>query len=364
MFQSPFQPSRRSPLHALGAAKVAKPAARLPWRGVNLAGPEFGELSPYFSNTYPGVPGEDYFFNSRRTYNLLGRMGFRVFRVPFRWERLQPTLGGGLDPDHVQALRTQASLARAVGGRVILDCHNYGRYRAWVDESAVEWVLDAELDGAVPLEGEHLADLWARISRAFSGEAGVMCYGLMNEPHDMGTADWHAISARTVEAIRSEGDSTPVLVSGERWGSASKWPWVNPPEPWIDPSGGRVLYEAHCYLDHDGSGKYQRSFAEESAEEPAIRERVLDLIEPFLDWLRRNEVEGVVGELGIPVHDPDWLELLRPLLSRMDEAGVPALLWAAGEAWGDYPLSLQPREGEEAATPLVEAFLEGKRLVP
>ena len=58
---------------------------RLLFAGVNLAGGEFGKL--------PGTYGTDYTYPAPADIDYYVELGFNLIRVPFRWERLQPTLG-------------------------------------------------------------------------------------------------------------------------------------------------------------------------------------------------------------------------------------------------------------------------------
>ena len=87
----------------------------------------------------------------------------------------------------------------------MIDVHNYCRYRGQVIDVGTVKAAD-------------LADLWVKLSHEFKDEPGVYAYDLMNEPHDLGTADWKAISQAVVTAIRKAGDSKLIAVEGEQLG--------------------------------------------------------------------------------------------------------------------------------------------------
>ena len=218
-------------------------------RWISVAGLEFGSDQPDFCNDATGLLGQNYFLNSRVTFERLAKHGFTTFRIPFRWERLQPTLGQPLDPNGVQDLRLQLNLAARVNGRVLLDLHNYGRYTCRVDGNPTDCGLGEELSGQVRVETDHLADFWARMAHAFSGQPALIGYGLMNEPHDLPEGAWIEASRKAAEAIRNQGDRTRLYVAGDRWSSSAHWDRYNPQHPWIEDPEGRVTYEAHCYLD-------------------------------------------------------------------------------------------------------------------
>ncbi len=55
--------------------------------------------------------------------------GLNLFRLPFLWERVQPSLYGGLNQTELSRLDNVVAAARNRGMKVILDPHNYARYR-------------------------------------------------------------------------------------------------------------------------------------------------------------------------------------------------------------------------------------------
>ena len=80
-----------------------------------MAGGEFGapaaDPTSGFSNPNPGTYGQAYHFDQQATFDYLAARGIEVVRIPFRWERLQPTLGGRLDDAELGRLK--AVVARA-----------------------------------------------------------------------------------------------------------------------------------------------------------------------------------------------------------------------------------------------------------
>ncbi|MEC8253175.1 MAG: hypothetical protein VX044_08180, partial [Planctomycetota bacterium] len=119
---------------------------------------------------------------------------------------------------------------------------------------------------------------------------------------------------------------------------------------WIRDDLGRVAYEAHVYFDANGSGKYDRSYAEEARLDPRTARRGHERVQPFLEWCDRNSAVGVIGEFGVPWNDPGWLPVLEDFLTEVRRRDIKACAWAGGDYWGDYPLSLQARDGQDVAT--------------
>ena len=104
-----------------------------------------------------------------------------------------------------------------------------------------------------------------------------------------------------------------------------------------DPSDN-LVFEAHCYFDHDGSGIYRKGYDEEGAY-PTVG---IDRVRPFVDWLQRNHKRGFVGEYGVPGNDSRWLECLDLFLAFLTENGVNGTYWAAGSRWNKYILGVHP----------------------
>jgi uncharacterized protein (TIGR03437 family) len=195
----------------------------------------------------------------------------------------------------------------------------------------------------VKVAGADLADLWSRMSNEFRDEPVVYAYDLMNEPHDMGSASWKAISQAALMAIRSNGDRKLIMVPGDAWSSADQWPLVHGPAGWINDPAANFAYEAHQYFDRDNSGTYSLTYDQELTLNPNLAVTGVRRVTNFINWLKANNVRGYLGEYGIPDTDPRWMTVLYNFLAALDSAGLDGSYWAAGEWWGAYPLSVQPQ---------------------
>lgn len=331
------------PIHSARAANEptnTEPAFR---RGVNLAGPEFG-----------GVPGKinfTYTYNNEESFKYFGERGFNVIRVPIRWERMQPKLKGPLDAENLKALKQNVAWAKKYKSTVIIDIHNYCRYTQTIDGKEVGALIDAEVGGKVLVTTADFADLWAKLSTEFKDEDGIYGYGLMNEPHDMGKSDWKAISNAAVKAIRDNQDKKLILVGGNHWSNAHNWEGINGATSWINDSANHFLYEAHCYFDHDNSGTYKKSYADELAGNPNLEKLGAQRVGDFIAWCKKNNVKGFLGEFASPRDDPRWNTVLERFMEALDDAQFGGTYWAAGTFWGDYPMTLHPKDNFKTDRP-------------
>jgi len=306
-------------------------------RGVNIAGAEFGEI--------PGVRFRNYTYNNEESFKYFAQKGFDVLRVPVKWERLQPALSGPLNAGDLAELKKNVAWAKKYNASVIIDVHNYGGYSVKIGDKYKGCLIDNVVDGEVRVKSADFCDLWVKLSNEFKDEPAVYGYGLMNEPHGMGTADWKVISNAAVAAIRGNSDTKTIFVGGEHWSNASGWEKHNGPTAWIKDPAENTIYEAHCYFDADNSGSYKKTYEQELAKNPKLpmlgRERVTD----FISWCKKNNVRGFLGEFAVPRGDARWNEVLENFMLALDEAGFGGTYWAAGTYWGDgYPMSIHPAD--------------------
>lgn len=321
---------RTLPRLALLAALAAVPAAAAPrsdacLRGVNLAGAEFGAL--------PGTPDRDYTYPSEATVAHFAATGMTVIRLPFRWPRLQPALRADLDPAELARLEAAVRRIRAAGLAVVLDLHDYGRYR------------DVPV-GSAAVPNEAFADLWSRLARRFKADDGVV-FGLMNEPHDMPARQWLGAANAAMAAIRKAGAKNLVLVPGTDWTGVHSWFGAADGRSnaevmagVVDPAG-RFAYDVHQYMDADFSGtKPECSRAGDA----------VAAVDRLSEWLAKTGRRAFLGEFAAP-RDPACVAALETLVARLDarpDAWIGWSYWAAGDWWApDYPFSLQPADGAD-----------------
>ena len=310
------------------AAPLAAPICgqNVALKGVNLAGAEFN------GSKLPGVPYKDYIYPKDAEFDYFASIGANVIRLPFRWERIQPSLSGELDPAELRLLEATVAMARSRRMCVILDVHNYGTYRG-------------QAIGSPHVPVQAFIDLWIRLAAQFS-DASVVAFGLMNEPFKLPIGQWASAAQQTVSAIRKSGADNLVLVSGGRWSGAHEW--EKPINGMSNASAfahfqdplNRTWIEVHQYADPSFSGTGQTCV-------PA--DTFTKMFDKLARWAKANNQRLFLGEFGTPANQA-CLEALEAMLAQMDDERVWRgwTYWAAGSWWGSYPMSIAPQDGRDA----------------
>lgn len=300
--------------------------AALTWRGVSLAGAEFG------AGNLPGTYGSDYIYPTVASVGYFRGKGMNTVRLPFLWERLQPTLNQPLDAAELGRLTSFVTQVGASGSTVLLDPHNYARYRG-------------NLIGSSAVPNAAFADFWTRLATQFKGNDKVL-FGLMNEPNTMPTEQWLSAANAGLAAIRAVGAGNVVMVPGNAWTGAHSWAESGYGTPnaivmkgIVDP-GHNMVFEAHQYLDADSSGTSPNCV---SATIGAERLQV------FTAWLRTNGYRGFLGEFagGANATCNQAVSNMLTYVEANSDVWTGWTWWAAGPWWGSYMYSIEPNGGTD-----------------
>ncbi|WNG15911.1 glycoside hydrolase family 5 protein [Cystobacter fuscus] len=185
-------------------------------RGINLM--DLGNAG----HVLPGTYGTTYSKPTLESLRFLKERGHDVVRIPFMWERIQPDLNKGLDTAYKSLLLQTLQDAYAVGLKVIVDMHNYGRYTSG-------GVTRAFGEAGGPTSAQY-ANAWSLIASAIKADAraysAVYAYDIMNEPHDLPAAEGTLSSAISISSFEPglEGwvaQSTEGVVREARGGQGS-----------------------------------------------------------------------------------------------------------------------------------------------
>jgi len=299
--------------------------------GTNLAGGEFGTSGdPSVPVPNPGTYGSNYIYPSvSGSATYFSSIGMNIFRIPFRWERMQTSLSNGLDSSELSRYKTLVNgITSTLGSYVIIDPHNYGRYNGnIIGESSSVAVSD-------------FSKFWGLLATEFKSNSKVI-FNLMNEPNRLDTATWASTCNSAIEAIRATGATNLILVPGNRWTGGHSWYatdsyGISNAEAMatIHDSISNYAFDVHQYLDSDYSGT---STACVSA---TIGSGSLSSV---TQWARNNGKKLFLGEFGASSF-ATCLLAIDNLLDYLDLNGdvwLGGTWWAAGPWWGDYFMSIE-----------------------
>lgn len=302
---------------ASSGASSTTSVANLSYRSVNLSGAEFGE------SVLPGTYGTNYTYPATTEVDYFVGKDMNVIRLPFRWERLQQTLGGDFDAEELSRLNTFVTYATGKGAYVILDPHNYARY-------------NGNLIGDGTVTQAHFADFWSRLASQYKSNSKVI-FGLMNEPYGIAASTWLNAANAAIAAIRTTGATHLVLVPGISWTGAHSWTSSGNATTMLGvaDSANNYAYEVHQYLDSDSSGSSATCTSTTIG-----AERISD----FTSWLRTNSRKGFLGEFagGANTTCQEAVTSMLESMGSNSDVWIGWAWWSAGPWWGSYIFTLEP----------------------
>ncbi len=298
------------PAFRASASYAPRPKLRL---GVNLAGAEFKAIGGRWK--WPQIANLEYYLAK----------GFNVFRVPFKWARLQPRLGGPLDEGAMQGLDRLVQTATRAGAIVLLDSHDYGRRDEVVIGTPGQSVTTAAF-----------ADFWGRIARRYRDNR-LVWFNLMNEPHDQDAQLNLQAQNAACAAIRRAGARSKVLFSGTSWTGARSWVKSGNASVMLgarDPANN-YAFDVHQYL---GKGHLKPE------QVPGVGSHILSTV---YDWGRQHGKKVFLGEFGVDRNPDSHAEVAAMLTFMKDRTDVflGATYFAGGGTWGRNPNSSDPIDG-------------------
>lgn len=242
-----------------------------------------------------------------------------MFRVPIRWEAMQPTLTEPISPDALSKLDDFLALFPK-GATIIVDLHDYMRRQT---QAGYEVVGAPGSTVGV----DDLASFWASLAGHLGQKEGVW-YGLMNEPHDMPSRLVADNQNAAIRAIRKTGSKARILVCGNNWSGAHAWLSAeNGTEMLrINDTLKNFAFDMHQYLD-PGYGGSLDTVVPDAGKRSLIA---------ATDWLRSNDKRGFLGEFGTS-SDPTSLNELNDQLAFLydnRDVWLGATYWAGGGSWG------------------------------
>ncbi|PCH33920.1 hypothetical protein WOLCODRAFT_177561 [Wolfiporia cocos MD-104 SS10] len=324
-------------LAVLSAALSPKQAnAQFPTRlgGVNTAGYDF---SVDTSGDYSGTPSTP----PATQYTHFSGEGANLYRIPFAWQLMTPTLGGTISSSFFEEYDTtvQAALSSSSSAYVIVDLHNYARW-------------NGDIIGQGGPTNAEFASIWTQLAQEYGSNDRII-FGIMNEPHDLDVEEWVESVQYVVNAVREAGATNYLLLPGSSYSSAQTFP--TEAGPYLvnvtDPLGGtsKLLFDVHKYLDSDNSGTHATCVTNN-----------VDVLETLVSFLQENgNRQAILSETGGGETTSCYTDLGQELA--YVQSAYPTLVgfsvWAAGAFDTTYVLTVTPYSNGTDQTLWTEAVL-------
>lgn len=307
--------------------------------GVNVAGLEFNP------STLPGTLNRNYVAPEAAEIAYYHARGAKVLRIPFRWERAQPTLGGDLNSAYIRLLDAAISQAQSLGMSVVLDAHQYGRRRI----NGQGYIIGESSQ----VTSSHFSNFWRRMASRYKSRPVI--YNLTNEPHDQDKAVLVNVQNSAISAIRATGSSQLILVSGSNWSGAHSWVSSGNAEAMMrirDPANN-FAFDVHQYLDSNSSGTSSTCVTGSARR-----------LRAFTEWARTNRKRGFLGEFGGAANSACGTEI-RDMVTYMKnnrDVWIGWTWWGGGAWWAEsYPFKLRPVSLSNPVDRPQMAWLDGFR---
>ncbi|KAG9051771.1 Manganese dependent endoglucanase Eg5A [Serendipita sp. 407] len=287
-------------------------------KGVNMAGYDF---TVYTNGSFSGVG----YAPPTSQFSHFSSQGVNVFRVPFAWQLMTPTLGGTIDSSFFSRYDATVRDGLNTGAYVILDLHNYARWNGGV------------INQGGPTTAQFTS-IWSQLAAKYASNSKII-FGLMNEPHDMpAITPWIQAVQAAVNAIRAAGATSQIiLLPGSSWSGAAQLPTEAGPQllQVTDPAGGvnKLVFDVHKYLDVDNSGTHDECVTDN-----------LSVFQNLVSWLKTNNRQAILSETGGGHTQSCYTYLYNELayIKNSYPTMIGFTVWSAGAFNTVYELSVTP----------------------
>ncbi len=295
-------------------------------KGINFPGPAIA------GHVYPGTINQNYHFPSAADVKTYAEFGFEMIRLAITWERLQPELGQPFDADYLRRIHDFVSEASKYNLRVVIDVHNYGKYKG-------------QLIGTEAVTNEDFEKLWYQLAAEFRHDQHVL-FGLMNEPNKQDAITWSAIAQDAVTAIREANATQVILVPATFYSSAARWlhkdGYYSNGEALknIEDPQNNLVFEAHQYLDKYSTGTDSDCV---SADVGVKR------LTAFTGWLKENGYQGYLGEFAAGTSETcqQALENMLAYIHNNQDVWYGWTYWVADPWFKGYRFNIYPPDPQQ-----------------
>ena len=258
----------------------------------------------------------DYYYN----------LGLRNVRIPFLWERMQPTLNTALDTAYFTLYDSLVQYALNKSMTVIIHPHNYGGYRG-------------NKIGSSAVSATSFLNFWKLLAAPYKSRSDLVIFGLMNEPVSLSSKAWFGAVQSIITNFRSNGYKHTIFVPGNFYTGAWSWnstaSYISKDTPVVSNAAhalaltdplNNLVFEVHQYFDSDYSGT--------SSVCPTTKTAAA-LFATFEKWLSDNNKYGYLGEFAGAANS-GCETIVKAALARIksNPRWLGTSWWAGGPWWG------------------------------
>jgi len=251
--------------------------------------------------------------------------GFQHVRLPVRWSaHTAEDAPWEIDQAFMDRVRHVVDTCVNHELAVVLNVHHFN-----------------EMYEAPDANREKLKSIWRQISEEFSDASPLLCFELLNEPHDQLTGEmWDAMIPGLIRIIREKHPRRPIVVGGGSWNSHDSIHTLKLP------GDDRMLIATfHYYLPfaftHQGAPWVApnipptgRGFPHEAKE----RQEMADHFAAVRAWSEKNDRPVYVGEFGSfsKADQADRVRWTKYVTTLIRENGFSSAYWEFCSGFGAY----------------------------
>ncbi len=310
--------------------KVATYNSGVAFRGINVSGLEYDGTFLDALFQHPDLPDVRYF----------AAQGMNMVRLPMRWEYLlsdahnavesHDPKSGTINQMYLDAVYDTVQKYLSSGLNVDLDLHNYMRFCATgtsVGQGNEPTNAGTAGNQCQLVTADQLASIWNMVATKFAPLAKQypkqLVFELMNEPfsidnipaQQLKVEDLFTAEVGAIKAIRNQGITNLILLSGDYWDPLHGWVTESPSAADL-PNGSvftaanlasagvsdlsNIAIDMHQYFDSNWSGTHSvcQQFSSYAEFEQKLALTDAKGTDVFGNWLKTNSMKVFLGEFG------------------------------------------------------------------
>lgn len=183
-------------------------------------------------------------------FKLIKDAGFNSIRLPVRFQNYSDYSKHTVDPDRLNGVYEDVSLAIANGLAVVLDFHHYEELNSYAQGAHRKRADTIPLFNA---EKEHFVALWAQIATVFNAfPDSMLVFDILNEPTIPNADILNDIMLSAYTVIRAAAPGKTIMFESNNAAKFGQLPVLKlPPD-------GNIIFSGHYYepytFSHQGNG--------------------------------------------------------------------------------------------------------------